>query len=143
MVIDPSTPIGKIRLRVGDWQDLPLLPDSVIQSALDDCDSNIPRSASLCAQYILAMLTHKTHKKLAQLEVYGEQHFENYVKFIKLTILNPNLMSIAPVPYTGNVEEDHPIIAFQKQWNANYAGGTQSEQLARDAQITSASNYGM
>lgn len=120
--VDPSTAVGKIRLRVGDWHDLPILPDSVIQSALTDCNDNIPRAAALCAQYILATLTAKTHRKLSNLEVWSNEQFDNYVKFIKLTILNPHLMSVAPVPYVGDRDKDHPLIKFTEQWNSEYAG---------------------
>lgn len=132
-IIDPSTPVGKIRLRCGDWSDLPILPDSVIESALVDCNNNLYRASSLCAQYILATLTAKTHRKMQMVETWGNERFENYVKFIKLTILNPNLSEIAPVPYTGTVDEEHPLIKFTQDWNKNYIGGTQSDQLARDA----------
>ena len=121
MVIDPSTPVGKIRLRVGDWQDLPILPDDVINSALSDCQDNIPRAAALCAQYILATLTAKTHRKIPQIETWANEHFDNYVKFLKLTVLNPNLMSTSPIPYSGAVETEHPLIAFQDEWNEAYS----------------------
>lgn len=122
-VIDPTTPIGKIRLRIGDWQALPILPDSVLQSALDDCDGNVPRAASLAAQYVLGTLTAKTHRKLANIEVWGNERFDNYVKFIKLTILNPHTMSVAPVPYSGMTQE-HPLIVFTAEWNAAFAPKT-------------------
>lgn len=119
-VIDPTTPIGKIRLRVGDWQALPILPDSVIQSALEDCNNNVPRAAALAAQYILATLTAKTHRKLANLEVWSNEQFENYVQFIKLTILNPHNMSIAPVPY-ATVEKENPLVTFTQEWNKAFS----------------------
>jgi hypothetical protein len=119
MVLDPTTSLGKIRLRIGDWSDLPILPDVVIQSALTDCQDNVPRAAALCAQYVLATLTAKTHKKLANIETWSSEQFENYVKFIKLTILNPHNMSISPVPYV-NSTGDNPLIAFAKYWNAQY-----------------------
>lgn len=118
-VLDPSTPLGKIRLRIGDWRDLVILPDAVIESALDDCDDNVPRAAALCAQYILATLTAKTHRKLQQLETWSGEQFDNYVKFLKMTVLNPHMMSASPVPYTGNIE-DHPLIEFVDEWNASY-----------------------
>lgn len=132
-VIDPSTNLGKVRLRCGDWADLPLLPNEVIESALSESNNSVPKAASLCAQYILAMLTSRTHRKLAQLETWGNEQFENYVKFIQMTILNPNLAAIAPIPYAGGTDTEHPLIQFQKDWAANYQGGTQSEQLHRDA----------
>jgi len=121
-VIDPSTSVGKIRLRTGDWADLTILSDTVINAALTECDDNIPRAAALCAQYILATLTYKTHRKMGQLETWSGEQFENYVKFLKTTILNPNMMSIAPVPYVNvDTEEAHPLIQFVEDWNSNYA----------------------
>lgn len=120
MIIDPSTPLGKIRLRIGDWADLPILPDAVIESALADSDDNVPRAASLCAQYILGTLTAKTHRKLANIEVWSNEQFSNYVAFIKLTIFNPHNMSLAPIPYSSSTQ-DHPLIMFAADWNAAYA----------------------
>lgn len=119
-IIDPSTAVGKIRLRIGDWQDMPILPDSVIESALEDCKNNVPRAAALCAQYVLATLTAKTHRKLSQIETWSGEHFNNYVKFLEMTLLNPHLMTTAPIPYSGATDDEHPLIAFTEQWNADY-----------------------
>jgi hypothetical protein len=119
-IIDPSTSLGKVRLRIGDWSDLPILPDEVINSALDDCQGYVPRAAQLCAQYILATLTAKTHRKLAQLETWSGEQFDNYVAFLKLTVLNPHVMSVAPVPYI-NVGTEHPLMKFVKDWNSSFA----------------------
>lgn len=119
-IIDPTTPLGKVRLRIGDWQDITILPDVVIQSALTDCNNNVPRASTLCAQYILATLTAKTHKRLAQVETWSSEQFENYVQFLRMTVLNPNLATVAPVPYTGTVDEGHPLIAFVDEWNQSY-----------------------
>ena len=49
MIIGPTTPIGKIRLRIGDWADLPVLPDAVIEYSLIDLDGNVPSEGSLFA----------------------------------------------------------------------------------------------
>lgn len=116
MALDPSTPLGKVRLRIGDWNDLPILPDSVILSALSDCQDNVPRTSALCAQYILATLTAKTHKKLAQLETWSAEQFNNYVKFLQMTVLNPHMMAIAPIPYVGERDKIHPIQEFLESW---------------------------
>lgn len=135
MILDPTTDIGKMRLRCGDYSDLPLMPDVVYTSALTDCQNNLPRACTLMAQYILASLTGQTHQKLAQIEVYGNQWFENYLAFVKATILNPNLMQTAPLPYTPTVVDAYgnnvemPLIQFQKDWNNNYANGTESQQM--------------
>jgi hypothetical protein len=121
-IIDPSTPLGKIRLRVGDWSDLPILPDTVINSALTDCQNSVPRAAALCAQYILATLSFKTHRKLAQLETWSSEQFKQYKEFLQLTVLNPHMMTASPVPYTGTVDTEHPLIVFVNDWNKSYYG---------------------
>ena len=133
MAIDPTTPVGKIRLRVGDFQDLPLLSEAVYESALADCENNIPKAATLCAQYILAILTQRTHQRLQAIEIYGNQQYENYLSFLKTTILNPNLMTLAPIPYAGTGDATHPLIQFMSDWNANFANGTQSQDMSYTA----------
>lgn len=135
MVIDPTTSIGKIRLRTGDWTDLPTLPDSVIQSALDDSDQDIPKATILCAQYILATLVSKVHRKMGlSLEVFGQEYFENYLAFIKATILNPNFASLAPIPYSSCETDGNVIADFISDWNRNYYNGTESQALAASAE---------
>lgn len=141
MILDPTSNIGKVRLRVGDYSDLPYFPDDVYLSVIQDNNGNLPKAATTMATYILAMLTHETHQKLAQIEVWGAEAFQNYMAFVKGVILNPNLSSIAPIPYTPvTVDEfgcpvEVPLIQFQRDWNKNYANGTQSQQLHFDAQF--------
>ncbi len=147
MALDPTTNIGKMRLRVGDYSDLPLMPDAVYTSALTDCDDNLPRSCVLVAQYILASLTGQTHQKLAQIEVYGNQWYENYLSFVKATILNPNLMQLTPLPYTpitldawGN-QVEVPLVQFQQDWNNNYSGLTASDNMRLTAYPSTFTTY--
>ena len=130
MVIDPTTSIGKVRLRVGDFTDLPIFPDSVYTATLTDCDNNILRTSKLMAQYILATLSMRVHERLAQVEVYGNQYVDNYIKFLKTTILNPSMMEVAPIPYGADLDVIHPLMKFREDWNANYVSGTASEQNA-------------
>lgn len=140
MIIDPSTSVGKIRLRIGDWADLPILPDSVIESALIDSDNHVPRAASLCAQYILGTLTAKTHRKLANIEVWSNEQFSNYVEFIKLTILNPHNMAVAPIPYSSSTQ-NHPLITFTSDWNAAYGTAAKLNHLSADIERQKTANY--
>jgi hypothetical protein len=134
-LLDPTTPVGKMRLRVGDFSDLPLMPDSVYISALQDTNNNLPKASVLVAQYILAMLTSQTHQKLAQIEVFGSEWFNNYLAFVKATILNPNFMDIAPMPYVPTIKNEFgqevelPLVQFQKDWNNNYITTTQSQDM--------------
>lgn len=136
MTIDPSTNLGKLRLRVGDWSDLPYLPDSVYTQTLIDNDDNLNTSTLIIAKYILGMLAYKTHRKMGlQLEIWGQEAFQNYKEFLLLTVTNPAFMSIAPIPY-ATTDEYNAILQFASDWNKNFALGTQSQQMATDAAIS-------
>jgi hypothetical protein len=127
MTLDPTSDIGKIRLRIADYSDLPLLNDAVISATLADCGGNVPKAAKTCATYILGMLAHKTHRKMAQLEVWGAESFLNYSKFLLLTVSNPNFMDCSPIPYSANAESN-PLLDFQRSWNQNFYAGTETQQ---------------
>ena len=134
MVIDPTTPIGKLRLRCADIGDIPFLPDSVYNQALIDNNNALPQSAKQCATYILGQLAFKTHRKMGlQLEVWGAEAFDNYKQYLLLTVANPNFMDISPLPVNVQGDELHPIMQFQKDWTLNYAQITQSQQMTIDA----------
>lgn len=135
MVLDPTSNIGKLRLRVADYSSLPVFPDSVYQSVLDENDDNLPKSAVIMAQYILGTLTMKTHRKMAQLEVWGSDAFKQYKEFLILTTKDPAFMWISPIPYGASGTELHPLLQFSQDWNKNYAV-TQSQQLAHDAYLS-------
>lgn len=138
--IDPTSSVGKLRLRVGDFLDLPIFPDSVYQATLEDNAHNVPRSAKMMAQYILAALTMRVHERLAQVEVYGNQFVDNYIKFLKTTVLNPNLMEVAPIPYAAGLDVTHPLTQFRIDWNANYAAGTASQETHLTASFGNGTN---
>lgn len=127
MVIDPSSDIGKIRLRIGDYSDLPLLPDAVISATLVEYGGNLPKAAKVCATYILGMLSHKTHRKLNTLEVWGNEQFINYKQFLLLTVKDPAFMDCSPVPISVN-GETNPLMQFQETWNQNFYCGTADQQ---------------
>ena len=134
MIIDPTTALGKLRLRVGDHSDFPLLPDSVYIATLEDNGQNVAASTRTVAQYILGILTQKTHKKLNQLEVWGSEAFAQYLAFIKLTILNPSLSDTCPIPYTSSsATVTHPLIQLQSDWENSWAAGTENDMLHNEA----------
>jgi hypothetical protein len=128
-IIDPTTDIGKLRLRVGDWGDITYLPDAVYQQTLTDTSNNLNRSAVICANYILALLTRSTRSKLAQIESYDNQEFEQYKEFLIMTVKDPAFMSYSPIPFGGSTDEVNPLIQFQKSWNAGYVSGTSSQEM--------------
>lgn len=136
MALDPTTNIGKLRLRVADYSDLPYLPDTVYTAVLVENGDNLPRSAVQLAHYILGIMSHKTHRKMGlQLEVWGAEAYSNYRDFLMLTISNPAFMNISPLPYVSSAEFS-PMIQFQSDWNRAYSEGTQSQALASDAAIS-------
>lgn len=139
MVIDPSTPLGVLRLRCGDLSDIPWLPDSVYTQTLTDSNNNIPRTAKTCAQYILAQLAFKTHRKVGlQLEVFSKEAFDSYRQFLIMTIKDPAFMDITFLPYGSSLSNDtqSPLTQFISDWNRNYYTGTQTQLLALDADIS-------
>lgn len=128
-MIDPSTDIGKLRLRLGDWRDLTFLPDQVYTQTLTDCNGNLVKAASTLAQYILAILSHGTRSKLGQIESYDNQAFEQYRQFIIDTVSNPAIMNISPLAIVTGADEDNKLIEFSKLWNNGYPTGTSYEAL--------------
>lgn len=133
-VIDPTTNLGKIRLRIADVGDLPYLSDSVITTTLADNADNLNTTARTCALYILGMLAHKTHRKMAQLEVWGAESFTAYKEFLMLTATNPAFMNFSPVPYSSTADFS-PILDFQANWNKGFVQ-TEAQQLAFDADLS-------
>jgi hypothetical protein len=134
-VIDPSTDVGKLRLRCGDWQDLVWLPDTVYVQTLADNDGNLARAAKTCAVYILGMLSFRTHRKMAQLENWSNEAYSQYKDFLLLTVANPTFMDISPIPYSATAEFN-PILSFQRDWNCNFTNGTEAQQLSFTADLS-------
>lgn len=145
MALDPTSPIGMIRLRIADWSDVPILSDAIIQSAIDQNNGNIPSAAKLCAQYVLGALSSKVHRRMGlQLEVFGAEWYKNYKDFILLTITNPAFMDINPMPWGASGTMLDSLLQFQEDWNKQYYRGTQSQKMALDADIgpNDGSRYG-
>jgi hypothetical protein len=127
MILDPTSDIGKIRLRIADYSDLPLLSDSVIVSTLADCNGNLPKAAKICATYVLGMLAHKTHRRMATLEIWGNEAYQSYRDYLLLTVTRPEFMDLSPIPYSANAESN-PLLDFQKSWNQNFVNGSEQQQ---------------
>lgn len=133
MPIDYSSNVGKVRLRIGDVNDLPFLPDQVIQGAIDDNAGNLPAAAKLCANYILAQLAFKSHKKMAQMEIWGGEAFTQYRQFLMDTVSNPALASFTAVPHLISTIGQGPLEQLVSDWNKNWQSPTVSERMHIDA----------
>ena len=146
MAIDPTTALGKCRLRCADFGDIPYLPDNVYLQTLTDNNQNIPVSSKICATYILGTLAFKTHRKMGlQLEIWGAEAFQNYKDFLVLTVTNPNFADYSPLPLQSlSPDDQNALTSFISDFNRNYYNGTQSQEMALDADIgpNDGSRYG-
>lgn len=129
MIIDPTTDVGRLRMRVADVGDISYFPDNVYVSVLADNNGNLPRAAKAIACFILGILSQRVHKKLAQIEIFGAEAATAYKEFLLLTFTNPNFMDFSPLPYSKSLEFS-PILQFQADWNKNFSQGTEAQQFA-------------
>jgi hypothetical protein len=128
-LIDLSTPIGKLRYRLGDYLDIPRLPDDVYQSALDEKNNNMRAATVLCGQYILAGLAFDSQQRMGVIEVYGNQVFEQYVQFLKLVLKDPAFNGVCPLPYVAGADTLHPILQFKEDFTNAQNRPTPDERL--------------
>lgn len=119
MIIDPSSSVGKVRMRTGDWRDIPILEDIVIEQALLDCNNDVKAASVLCCQYILATLAFKSHQKLSMIEVWGRESYLSYRDYVMTVLKNPDFSGISPLPFT-QLSCPSPIARFQKNWDKQY-----------------------
>ena len=137
-VIDTTTDLGKLRLRVADFSDLPYLPDNVYTQTLIDNDNNLAVTAKICATYILGILSFKTHRKVGlQLENWSGEAFAQYKEFLLLTVKDPAFMTTAPpVPYGGSTVTPASYAQFVSDWKKLYYRGAEDQQNAFGASVS-------
>jgi hypothetical protein len=135
MAIDFSTDVGRLRLRTADLSEFPYLPDEVYTNVLAESSGSLTRAAKTLATYILGILSTQGHQKLANIEVWGSDVAASYMKYLILTIKDPAFMDLHPLPYTPLTYDDYgnqievPMIQFKQDWERNFAGGTQNQQM--------------
>lgn len=131
--IDISTNLGKTRLKVGDYGDIPLLPDSVYTQTLADTNDSVSKSSMIIAQYLLAMFAQQTHEKLVQIEIWGGERYKQYKDYLMNVIRNPSFSESCPIPYSPTTGVTQPLIQFQQDFKNNFVYGTESDQLHENA----------
>ncbi len=135
-IIDPTTNLGKLRLKLGDWGDIVTLPDSVYLQTLADNDDDLQKSTVTLGSYLLGIYSSRTHEKLGlQLESWSGEQFTQFKQYLMMLIKDPSFSNIAPIPYSST-SAFNPIIDFQENWTKNYTQGTESQTLARNADIS-------
>jgi hypothetical protein len=132
MAIDFSSDVGRVRLRIGDINDLPFLPDEVYFTAIQENNGNLSRASQLCAQYLLAMFAiGASHKKMVQLEVWNKERFDAYRQFLLDTVTNPAFIGgVYPIPYgVSSDDANDPVKQFICDWNNNWNTFTVDENM--------------
>lgn len=104
---DPANnPIDRIRLNVGDiWDDMEYLTDADYQYFLDAADGNERRATMDAVRAILFKLTRMTRERTGDIEVYGGDWFNNYMKALQLILKDPNISISLAVPYAGGISK--------------------------------------
>ncbi len=102
---DPANnPIDRIRLNVGDiWDDMEMLADADYQYFLDAANGNERRATMDAVRAILFKLTRMTRERTGDIEVYGGDWFNNYMKALQLILKDPNISISLAVPYAGGI----------------------------------------
>jgi hypothetical protein len=89
-VLDLTEAVDRVRLACADTVDVYILPDEVIQYSLDSNNGNENLATKQCAGWILGALSHKTQVALDRIVIHGQSQFDNYLRFLKEVIRNPN-----------------------------------------------------
>lgn len=101
MVIDMTSPIGRIRVKVGDTADVPILPDNVYEFYFKENKENEKATVREVAYVILGVLSQNTRQRLDRIETFGQQAFDQYLKFIQQVINNPTTVLTTSGGYFG------------------------------------------
>lgn len=104
--IDMSKPVDRMRMRLGDWDDVTILPDHVYEYYLTANDNNEKAATVEAAYAILAILTHNTRERLDRLEFYSQQQFDQHLTLIREYIRNPNSSFNTAGIYAGGVDRE-------------------------------------
>ena len=126
-VIDYTTNVGKVRLRIGDSLDLQIFPDSIYEDVLTANSDNVTATAREMAFMILAQLTQNTRSRLDRIETYGQQAFDNYLKFIEKYITSANSPNNLAGIYAAGIsitdidsnQTDPDVVQRRMPWGPN------------------------
>lgn len=120
MTLDPTTPIGKVRLRVGDTTDgLYIYPDSVYQSTLDENNGSVNRASRTMCFYILAVMVQDSNVTLGVLSLYSADTAKAYTEYLKMMIKDSTFNGLCPIPYFGGADTPNPVVEFDETWTNN------------------------
>jgi len=104
---DPqNSATDRLRLVTGDvWDDMEYLTDVDYQYYLDRNDSNERRAGLDAMRAILFKLSRGARERAGDIEVYGSEYFNNYLKALMLVLRNPDIALSLAVPYAGGISK--------------------------------------
>lgn len=104
---DPNNPIDRVRMLVGDTDPQnEYLSDQWYIYFLDKSSNNETLAAISAAKSILVKFTSNTREKVDQVEIWGNEQFQNYLDWLKDFIENPSLSGLrSPTPYAGGISK--------------------------------------
>ena len=96
----PATSVtDRLRLNVGDIHSVEILDDETYTYYYNKNEQNERRATRDLFTVLLFALSRYTHEKAGQVEVWGNQYFQNYLAAVKLAITNPSIDSITAILY--------------------------------------------
>lgn len=104
---NPNNPIDRVRVQVGDTDPQnEYLADQWYSYFLDKNSNNETLTAIDVARSILVKFTSNTREKVDQVEIWGNEQFQNYLDWLKDFIENPSISGLrSPVPYAGGISK--------------------------------------
>lgn len=101
---NPSTSyIDRLRLRLADIDSLEILDDATYEYFYTKNDSSENKAFRELLTLMLVALSRFTRERCADIEIYGNERFNNFYKAVKLTLEDPSLMSITITPWAGGI----------------------------------------
>lgn len=140
MVLDPATkPVDRVRLRIADFSDIPLLSDDVIQYYITKNSSNETTAARECALVILGVLARDaSYNKIDALIVDGKNAYNSYKDYLLKLIADPRISLSIPVSYFGgvsindmNTNSANLDVNIRPQFTENYLQYTDNTDFIR------------
>lgn len=100
----PATSVtDRLRLNVGDIHSVEILDDETYTYYYTKNENNERRATRDLFTVLLFALSRYTHEKAGQVEVWGNEYFQNYLAAVKLAITNPSIDSITAMPFAGGI----------------------------------------
>lgn len=89
MALDFTKAVDRVRLKVGDTNELQIFPDALYQQVLDTNNADEAATALEMAQYILGYISQSGFRERASAyEVYGREWLQSYLDFLKTFLLS-------------------------------------------------------